>query len=175
MHKHNALYRFCPLCGGTLNEKLVKQGEPERPVCAKCDFIVYLDPKVAVGTIIRNQQDEIALVKRSIEPGYGKWVFPGGYVDRGEQHLTAARREAKEEANLEINILELVGVYSYKGEIPIIIVYAASVSGGTLRAEDESSDAAWFKTGELPWPELAFKSTHDALKDYLKNSFRPFE
>lgn len=175
MHKHNELYRFCPLCSGTLNTKLVKQGEPERPVCTKCDFIVYFDPKVAVGTIIRNKRDEIALVKRSIEPGYGKWVFPGGYIDRGEQHLTAARREAQEEANLEIDINELVGIYSYKGEIPIIIVYAASVIGGSLRAEDESSDAAWFKTTKLPWSELAFKSTHDALKDYLKNCFSPFE
>ena len=69
--------------------KLVKDGEPDRPVCRACGYVVYLDPKVAVGTIIRNDAGQIALVRRSIEPGYGKWVFPGGYVDRGEPPFSA--------------------------------------------------------------------------------------
>ena len=82
----------------------VKRGEPKRPVCRKCGYVVYLDPKVAVGTIVRNESDSIALVRRAIEPGYGKWVFPGGYVDRGEEPTVAAIREAREEASLEIRI-----------------------------------------------------------------------
>ena len=136
-------------------------------------YILYLDPKIAVGTIIRNDTDKIALVRRSIEPGYGKWVFPGGYVDRGEQLLTAAAREAQEEANLRIRIDGLINLYSYPGRTPIIVVYAATVIGGELRADDESLEAAWFGEKQLPWPELAFQSTHDALRDYLRGVLHP--
>ena len=169
-HPHDALYRFCPLCGGKLAPRVVKQGEPARPLCGECGHIVYLDPKVAVGTIIRNAAGEIALVRRSIEPGYGKWVFPGGFVDRGEELHAAAVREALEEANLRIRIDGLVDLYSYPGQTTIIIVYAATAVGGALRADDESLEAAWFKADDLPWPLLAFQSTGDALRDYLRTS-----
>ena len=169
-HIHDAGYRFCPQCGGPLAPRVVKAGEAERPVCAGCGHIVYIDPKVAVGTIIRNVAGEIALVRRSIEPGYGMWVFPGGYVDRGEELHAAAVREAQEEANLRIRIDSLLDLYSYPGQTTIIIVYAATAIGGTLRADDESLEAGWFGTGDLPWPALAFRSTADALRDYLARS-----
>lgn len=169
-HPHDALYRFCPVCGGKLSPRVVKQGEPQRPVCGGCGHIVYIDPKVAVGTIIRNAAGEIALVRRSIEPGYGKWVFPGGYVDRGEELHAAAVREALEEASLRIRIDGLLDLYSYPGQTTIIIVYAATAIGGTLRADDESLEAAWFKVDALPWSELAFRSTGDGLRDYLGRS-----
>lgn len=152
---------------------MVKPGEPVRPVCARCAHVIYLDPKIAVGTIVRNDVGQIALVRRSIEPGYGKWVFPGGYVDRGEELLTAAAREAREEANLEIRIEGLINLYSYAGQTPIIVVYAASMVGGALRADDESLEAGWFDGSELPWSELAFQSTHDALRDYLNGILHP--
>ena len=142
-------------------------------MCRKCGYVVYLDPKVAVGTIVRNEAGGIALVRRAIEPGYGKWVFPGGYVDRGEEPTVAAIREAREEASLEIRIDGLINLYAYPGVVPIIIVYAATCVGGELRAADESLDAAWFDVSELPWNELAFRSTHDALRDHLNGILHP--
>ena len=172
-HQHGAAYRFCPLCGGRLEPKLVKSGEPTRPVCRECSYVIYFDPKVAVGTVVCNKRDEVALVRRSIEPGYGMWVFPGGYVDRGEELLVAAAREAQEEANLIIRIDGLINIYSYAGRTPIIVVYAATATGGELRADDESLDAAWFHKSDLPWSELAFQSTHDALHDYLNGVLHP--
>ncbi len=87
---------------------------------------------MAVGTIIRDDAGQIVLVRRAIEPGYGKWVFPGGFVDRGEEVLAAAIREAREETGLEIRIDRLVNVYSYAGRAPVIIVYAATMIGGCL-------------------------------------------
>ena len=83
-------FRFCPSCGGSLATRSLKSGDPDRLVCERCGFVFYLDPKVAVGTIIADAEGRIVLVKRAIEPGYGKWVFPGGYVDRGELVLMAA-------------------------------------------------------------------------------------
>ena len=90
----------------------------------------YLDPKIAVGTIIRVASGRIVLVKRAIEPGYGKWVFPGGYVDRGEEITLAALREAKEEAGLDVRLDHLINIYSYAGRAPVIIVYAATMTVG---------------------------------------------
>ena len=133
-HQHSVTYRFCPVCGGSLTSRLLRASEPERLVCESCGYVLYLDPKVAVGTIIRSEGDAIVLLQRAIEPGYGQWVFPGGYVDRGENVMDAAIREAREEASLEIRIDGLINVYSYAGRAHIIIVYAATALGGTRRA-----------------------------------------
>ncbi len=160
-------FQFCPVCGGRLDERQLKVGDPARLVCQACGFVFYLDPKVAVGTIIRMPDDRIVLVRRAIDPGYGKWVFPGGYVDRGEQVLAAARREAREESGLEIELHGLVNIYSYAGRAPIIIVYAASMTGGSLAIDDESLEARFFARNEIPWDDLAFRSTFEALKDYV--------
>ena len=164
-HDHAGVYRFCPVCGDALVSELLKPGDPERLVCTGCGFVVYLDPKVAVGTIIA-MDDRIVLVRRAIEPGYGRWVFPGGYVDRGEVVSTAAVREAREEAGLEIRLDGLVSIYSYAGRPPVIIVYAATSTGGELQHDDESLEIRTFTEADIPWDELAFSSTREALRDY---------
>jgi ADP-ribose pyrophosphatase YjhB (NUDIX family) len=169
IHSHDDHpFRFCPRCGGRLSRKLLKKTEPERLVCEACGFVFYLDPKIAVGTIIRTVEDRIVLVRRAIEPGYGKWVFPGGYVDRGEQVQAAAIREAREESGLDVRIDSLVNVYSYPGRAPVIIVYAATAIGGTLAADDESLEANLFEVGRIPWDDLAFRSTSEALREYME-------
>ena len=155
------------MCGGVLEARLLKPTEPARLVCAQCGFVFYLDPKVAVGTIIRDERNHVVLVRRAIEPGYGRWVFPGGYVDRGEEVRVAAVREAREEAGLDIRLEELINVYSYPGRAPVIIVYAATVVGGCLACDDEGLEARFFAPGDIPWNELAFRSTHEALREFL--------
>ena len=160
-------YRYCPLCGCVLTAKLIKAGEPERLVCGECKHVVYLDPKVAVGTIIRMEDDRIILVRRAIEPGIGKWVFPGGYVDRGEEMTAAATREALEETNLNVRLVGLINIYSYTGRTPVIIVYAATVVSGVLRHCEESLEIGRFSRNEIPWHNLAFRSTQEALRDYF--------
>jgi 8-oxo-dGTP diphosphatase len=160
-------FRFCPVCGGALEPRLLKTAEPERLVCTACGFVFYLDPKIAVGTIIGDGDGGIVLVRRAIEPGYGKWVFPGGYVDRGEEIRSAAIREAREECGLDIELQGLIDIYSYAGRTPIIVVYAATMTGGALCADDECLEARVFAADEIPWDELAFRSTYEALRDYI--------
>ena len=166
-------YRFCPSCGGPLEERTLKAGDPQRLVCARCGFVFYLDPKVAVGTIIRASDERLVLVRRAIEPGYGLWVFPGGYVDRGEDVTTAAVREAREESGLEVRLDGLVNVYSYPGRPLIIIVYAATALGGELCTDEECLEARMFGAAEIPWNSLAFRSTTEALRDYLAGRLHP--
>jgi ADP-ribose pyrophosphatase YjhB (NUDIX family) len=162
-------YRFCPACGGRLEGRTLKAGDPERLVCVRCGFVFYMDPKVAVGTIIAAADGRLVLVRRAIEPGYGLWVFPGGYMDRDERALEAAVREAREESGLEIRIDGLVNIYSYGGTTPIIIVYAATMIGGELCTDEECLEARLFAKDEIPWDALAFRSTREGLEDYFKS------
>jgi ADP-ribose pyrophosphatase YjhB (NUDIX family) len=165
--------KFCSRCGGAMERKLLKPTEPSRPVCARCGFIFYLDPKIAVGTIIKTTSGRLVLVRRAIEPGYGKWVFPGGYVDRGEVLTAAAIREAREECGLDVRLDGLVNIYSYAGSTPVIVVYAGTAIGGTLQIDDECLETAEFGADAIPWTELAFTSTQEALRDYLNGLLHP--
>jgi ADP-ribose pyrophosphatase YjhB (NUDIX family) len=166
-------FRFCPRCGSSLERRLLKTTEPERLVCTSCGFIFYLDPKIAVGTIIRAESGRLVLVRRAIEPGYGKWVFPGGYVDRGEPLPVAAIREAREECGLQVRLEGLVNIYSYQGRTPVIVVYAATAVGGELCIDEECLESAEFDEPHIPWNELAFRSTAEGLRDYLAGLIHP--
>jgi len=172
-HDETHGYKFCPRCGGELERRVLKAGEPVRLVCQRCMFVFYLDPKIAVGTIIRASEGRLVLVRRAIDPGYGKWVFPGGYVDRGEPLTTAAIREAREECGLDIRLDGLVNIYSYAGRAPVIVVYAATAVGGTLASDEECLDTALFEPAAIPWDDLAFRSTHEGLRDYLAGLLHP--
>jgi 8-oxo-dGTP diphosphatase len=171
---HDAEYRFCPACGGPLAPRVLKTGDPSRLVCARCGFVFYLDPKVAVGTIITADDGQLVLVKRAIHPGYGLWVFPGGYVDRGEEITAAAIREAREESGLDVRLDGLVNIYSYPLRPLIIVVYAATVLGGELCGDEECLEARLFSRDDIPWEQLAFQSTNDALRDFLAGRLQPF-
>lgn len=167
-HAHGHVeFRFCPRCGGALERRRLKTSEPQRLVCQACSFIFYQDPKVVAGTIF-TLDGGIVLLRRGVEPALGKWVFPGGYVDRGESVRDAAVRETKEESQLDVRLGPLLNVYSYPRSPNVIVVYTAEVIGGELSAADECTAAEIFGPEELPWNELAFDSTRDALADFVR-------
>ena len=114
-------------------------------------------------------QDGILLVKRDIEPQKGKWVIPGGYVDRGEEVDKAAIRETREECGIDIELRRLLGVYSYPGKVQVVGVYVGRPVGGRPRAGQETSAILSCPIERIPWDQLAFQSTVDALKDYIQS------
>jgi ADP-ribose pyrophosphatase YjhB (NUDIX family) len=166
----NEVFRFCPRCGGALEGRRLKDGEPERLVCAACGFVFYLDPKVAACTIFMHEGG-IVLLRRAIEPQAGKWVFPGGFVDRGEPVTAAAVRETLEEVNLKVGLLGILDVYSFPDSPIVVVVYAAEVLGGILKACDECDEVKAYPPESLPWGELAFPSTKAALRDYVRRFY----
>jgi 8-oxo-dGTP diphosphatase len=171
INQHNAEFSFCPVCGGKLNALKLIENERTRLVCSACDYVFYLDPKVVACSILM-MDGKIVLLKRGISPQKGKWVMPGGYVDRGEEVEAAAIRETREECGLKIRIERLLGIYSYPGHIPVVVVYVARYISGELIPGDETLEAGLFSKDRIPWQELAFQSTVDALKDFFKHSFQ---
>jgi len=160
-------YRFCPRCAGKLENRVLKEGDPDRLVCEACGFVFYLGPKLVAGAIVE-LDGEIVLIQRAIEPGYGRWTFPGGFVERGEVAEAAAARETLEETGLEVEATGIVGLYTYEDQVPAIVVFAAEATGGEPEPLDETLDVRAFPREGLPWAEMAFPSTEHALKDYLR-------
>lgn len=159
-----SLARFCERCGVALIKRKIE--DCLRPCCPTCGFVAYLDPKVAAGVIV-TLHEKVVLLKRNIEPGLGKWVFPGGYVDAGEPPEQAAVREAREEVGLDVALDDLLGVFSVVGERVILVVFTGHVTGGRLQGNFESQAIETFVPQDIPWEDLAFATTTDALKTYL--------
>ena len=154
------------MCGGKLANRQIKAGEPLRPVCTACGFIFYIDPKLAVIALVP-YQGGLVMVRRSIEPGYGLWVVPGGFVDAGEKVEEAVVRETREEANLTVRVVRLLNVHSYHHSRNVVLSYITEYVSGELAAGDEELEAQVFSRDKIPWDTIAFSSTRDAVKEYL--------
>ncbi len=160
-------YKFCPKCGAALSRRRLKDFEPERLVCTGCMFVMYLNPKVAAGTVVE-YEGGIVLLRREIEPRAGFWVHPGGFVDRGETLEQAAKRETREEVGLEVEITGLLGAFSFHDSEVVVVTFAAQHVSGEPAVGDESLEVHAFDPRDIPWDELAFPSTRLALKEYLR-------
>ena len=150
-----------------MKSSVIKENEPARLVCEGCDFVFYLDPKLVACCIVE-MDNKIVLLRRGISPQRGKWVVPGGYVDRGEEVKAAALRETREECSIDCEIKDLLGVYSYAGWLEVVVIYVAKYLSGDLIAGDENTEVRLVSLDEIPWEVLAFESTRDGLRDYCR-------
>ncbi|HYO88393.1 MAG TPA: NUDIX hydrolase [Candidatus Limnocylindrales bacterium] len=157
------LPHFCPQCGAPLTNR-ERFGRP-RPVCTVCDHTVFIDPKVAVAVLL-TRDDEVLLVRRSNDPGRGKWALPAGFIDPDEDPRAAAVRELEEETGLEAEITGLIGLFHRPdpdGLADLVIAYSALPVGGRLRAGDDASAAHWFSASALDSMPIALTTTERLL------------
>jgi len=150
--------KFCAWCGGEL---LMHERHPS---CAACGRVSYRDPKLAAAAIIP-YNGGIVLLRRGIQPAYGEWSFPSGYVDRGEPVEAAIEREVLEECGLRVSARWLVGLYSQPGKPVVLSVWHAEVEGGDLRAQAETLDVSCFEVDNMP--ALAFEHDTRIIDDWL--------
>ena len=139
--------KYCPSCAAVLQPQEV--AGRQRPVCPQCSRVVYYDPKVAAASIIE-RDGKVLMVRRAIEPGYGLWSIPGGYVDRGEVVEEAAVREVWEETGLQVEIQRMVGLFSEHDHPVVVAVFATREVGGNLKAGPETLELDFFSLDQLP-------------------------
>lgn len=153
--------RFCPRCAGPADVSF-----PRSLNCELCGYRALWSPEPVAAAIPRDQDGRIWLLRRALHEGAGRWTFPGGFVELGESVEDAARRETREELQIEIELGGLVGVYSRAEERVVLVVFAARALGAA-RVTGEATEVRAFAPAELPWDELAFWSTTRALRDLL--------
>ncbi|HWF51975.1 MAG TPA: NUDIX domain-containing protein [Solirubrobacteraceae bacterium] len=151
--------RFCPRCG-----KPAEVAFPRSIACSHCGYAAYFNPKPVAAAIPVDDQGRVILLRRGFDPGQGRWTFPGGFVDLGESVEEAARRETDEELGIAIELGRLVGVYSRAEDRVVLVVFLARALGEP-HTTPEATEVRPFAQSELPWDELAFWSTEQALHD----------
>ncbi|MGI8405804.1 MAG: NUDIX domain-containing protein [Thermomicrobiales bacterium] len=148
---------YCQRCGNPTETQL-RDGR-ERPVCLACGTVTFLDPKVAVAVVI--ERDGAILLGRrgegTREPG--RWSFPAGFVDRGEEVEAAAKREVAEETGLVVELGPILNAYSTTGDAVVLLAYPAISVTGTTCAQDDLTEIGWFTPDEFTDLDLAF--AHD--------------
>lgn len=162
-------FDFCPLCGNGLEERLPDNEDKVRRTCTSCGYIHYENPTPAAGVILIEDKS-VLLVKRKFEPKAGLWTLPAGFVETGEDVGACAVREAKEETNLDVELIRLFGVYSAFDDpraAVVLILYLCRRVGGELKCGDDASDARYFDLDRLT-DEIAFRAHRHALRDIRK-------
>ncbi len=153
--------RFCPRCAQPAEVEF-----PRSLRCQTCGYLAIFSPEPVAAAIPRDEQGRIWLLRRTLHEGAGRWTFPGGYVELGESVEDAARRETLEEMAIDIVLGRLVGVYSRADTRSVLVVFDARALG-VPRETAEASEVRAFSPDELPWEEMAFWSTTQALRDAL--------
>lgn len=157
---------FCVRCGGPLRLAILPTEERPRHLCDACGHIHYINPTI-VAAVLPIHEGRVLLLRRAIEPRAGTWVFPGGFVEWGETMEEAAAREAAEEVGVTVEVGPVLGVYSRLGPGVVIAVYLGSVSHPHFSPGREAIEAAWFAPHQIPWHDLAFDTTEQALRAWL--------
>jgi 8-oxo-dGTP diphosphatase len=158
--------RHCPDCGGLL--RVTPREGRERPVCPDCGRVVYVNPYPA-ACLVLIREGSVLLVRRSIEPHFGEWCLPGGFIEWGESPDGAACRELREETGISADALTLVGAYgSVSGPKRHVLLLAYRVDRweGEPVPGDDASEAEWFRLGEMP--KLAFRVHERAIHDVME-------
>ncbi len=159
---------FCVNCAAPLVTKVIEGREVE--ACPNDSFILWHDPKVATAVVVE-VRGGVVLGRRAIEPGYGLWCLPGGFVNDNEDPAAAAARECMEEIGAPVEMTGLIGVYHIaKTTAPSMvgIAYRARITDdATPSAGSEMLEVAVFPPNAMP--PLAFPSHQTVLAEYLKS------
>jgi len=159
--------KYCPRCGADVARKIPQDDNRERWVCARCDTVHYQNPLIVVGCVVE-QDGKVLLCKRAIEPRYGYWTVPAGFMELGESLAEGGARETLEEACAEIEIGHLFASIDVIDAGQVHLFFTGKLIGG-YGAGDESLESRLFSEDEIPWDDLAFRSGRYALKMYFED------
>ena len=168
MTSPKSLIKFCNSCGSPVVQRVPDGDTFARAVCDACGVIHYENPKVVVGCLPA-YGDRILICKRAIEPRYGLWTLPAGFMENGESASEGAAREALEEANARVEIEDLYTVYSIPHISQVYMMFRAKLLDLDFSAGSESLEVKLVTEDQIPWDQLAFAMVKRTLENYLQD------
>ncbi|MBI4207589.1 MAG: NUDIX hydrolase [Betaproteobacteria bacterium] len=157
--------KFCSNCGAPVAHRIPPGDSLPRYVCDGCHTIHYQNPRMVVGCIAE-WEDRILLCRRAIEPRYGMWTVPAGFMENGETTYQGAERETLEEANARIQIGPLYALYNIPHINQVYILFRARLLDLEFHAGAETLEVRLFAEAEIPWDRLAFATIRNTLTHY---------
>ena len=161
--------KHCRACGASTQYRIPLDDNRERAVCSQCGEIHYENPLNVVGTV-PVWGEQVLLCRRNIEPRYGLWTLPAGFMELGETTAEGAVRETVEEAGARIELQELYTLLNVVRVGQVHLFYRARLLDDRFAPGTETLEARLFGEGELPWDELAFRTVRRALEHCLGGS-----
>jgi len=159
--------KYCSSCGASVTLRIPDGDNRERYVCDTCRTIHYQNPNIVAGCI-PEWEGRILLCKRAIEPRYGLWTLPAGFMENGETTEQAALRETQEEAGARVDIADLFGIFSIPHISQVYLLYRGELWDGAFAPGRESLQCKLFDEHEIPWEQLAFPVMTEALQRYYR-------
>lgn len=159
---------FCSHCGAPVSLKIPAGDSLPRHVCDQCGTVHYQNPKVVVGALAE-WEDKILLCRRAIEPRYGFWTLPAGFMENNETSGEAALRETREEAGARIELGPMFTFVDLPHISQIHIIYRARLLDLDFRPGEESLDAILLGEADIPWDDIAFRSIDYTLKRFFED------
>jgi len=162
--------KFCSQCGSPSIIFAIPEGDDrERYQCSDCEIVFYQNPRVIVGCIVHHQ-DKVLLCRRAIQPRYGFWTIPCGFLENGESCEEGAIRETFEEAGAKAKIMDLYCVYDVLHVNQVYLIYRAEFQGDVgFESGIESLETQLVDIEEIPWDDLAFSSIRFALECFQQD------
>jgi len=159
--------KHCRECGTAVVYRLPDDGDTkQRAVCPTCSTIHYENPLNVVGTV-PHYGDKVLLCKRNIEPRKGKWTLPAGFMELNETAAEGAARETVEEAGAEFEMLSLFTVLSVARVGQVHLFFRARLTSDQFDPGTETMEVRLFDEADIPWDELAFRTTKETLDHYF--------
>ncbi|MFT7287828.1 MAG: ADP-ribose pyrophosphatase YjhB (NUDIX family) [Halieaceae bacterium] len=163
--------KYCSVCGGGIQLRVPPGDDRDRFICSDCDHIHYVNPRVIVGCL-PIFEDKVLLCKRAIEPRYGYWTLPAGFMENGETTEQGAARETWEEVRAKVSNVHLYRVFDVPYISQVYMFYRCTVDDGLFGVGPESLESALYTQEEIPWDEIAFPVVHETLKAYFSDRER---
>ena len=161
--------KFCSECGSArIVYKVPERDNLPRFVCEDCHIIHYQNPKIVTGCL-PVWEDKVLLCKRAIEPRYGLWTLPAGFMENNETVEQAAIRETWEEAKANVEPLSLYVILSLPHISQVYMMFRTKLRDLKFAPGIESLDVQLFSQNEIPWDELAFPVIQRTLTYYFQD------
>ena len=160
--------KYCSNCGDLVTRKIPDGDSFSRWVCTACGSVHYQNPNIVVGCV-PEVDDRILLCKRAIEPRYGFWTVPAGFLEIGETIAEGAKRETLEEACAEVELGHLFASVDVPEAGQVHMFFTGTLLGD-FAAGHETLEADLFAKDEIPWDEIAFRSGLFALRKFLEDA-----